>query len=155
MKNLNCFIYCLIVYSASFGLSGCSNEEKLSLDGTAEARTPLSISVSNFLETKVGGVVSGSQFGDGASLGLFLTKTANDAAYDTDYSNIQYTSSTSGGNQVWTASSPILLTGTKANVYAYYPYNANYNDITAIPIDVTENKDVMWATPKINIKKLE
>ena len=57
MKNLNCFIYCLIVYSASFGLSGCSNEEKLSLDGTAEARTPLSISVSNSLETKVGETV--------------------------------------------------------------------------------------------------
>ena len=145
MKNLNCFIYCLIVYSASFGLSGCSNEEKLSLDGTAEARTPLSISVSNSLETKVGGVVSGSQFGDGTSLGLFLTKEDGSSPYDEPYNNIQYTSSNSG--QTWTATTPILLTGTKAKVYASYPYDPNHNDITSIPIDVTQNQDVMWATP--------
>ena len=107
MKNLNCFIYGLIVFSASFGLSGCSNEEKLSLDGTAEARTPLAISVTNAGLTKVGGVVSGSQFGDGASLGLFLTKEDGSSPYDEPYNNIQYTSSNSG--QTWTASSPILL----------------------------------------------
>ena len=149
MKNLN---QCILGVALSFfALTGCSNEEQLTLDGTSDAKTPLNISVPIAGLTKVGGVVSGSQFGDGASLGLFLTKTANDAAYDTDYSNIQYTSSTSGGNQVWTASSPILLTGTKANVYAYYPYNSNYNDITAIPIDVTENKDVMWADYASNI----
>ena len=150
MKNLNCFIYGLIVYSVFFGLSGCSNEEQLSLDGTADATTLLNISVSNAGLTKVGGVVSGSQFDDGASLGLFLTKE-DGSAYDTPYNNIQYTSSTSGGNQVWTASTPILLTGTKANVYAYYPYDANYNDITAIPIDVTQNKDLMWADYASNI----
>lgn len=132
-------------------LSGCSNEEQLSLDGTAEARTPLAISVSNAGLTKVGGVVSGSQFDDGASLGLFLTKEDGSSAYDTPYNNVKYTSSTSSGNQTWTATTPILLTGTKANVYAYYPYNSSYTDITAIPINVTENKDVMWATPATNI----
>lgn len=128
-------------------LSGCSNEEQLSLDGTADARTPLAISVTNAGLTKAGGVVTGSQFGDGVSLGLFLTKEDGSSPYDEPYNNIKYTSSTSGGNQVWTASTPILLTGTKAKVYAYYPYNSTYNDITSIPIDVTQNQDVMWATP--------
>ena len=127
-------------------LTGCSNEEQLS--GTADARTPLAISVTNAGLTKVGGVVTGSQFGDGASLGLFLTKEDGSSAYDTPYNNVKYTSSTSGSNQVWTATpDPILLTGTKAKVYAYYPYNSTYNDITSIPIDVTQNQDVMWATP--------
>ena len=129
-------------------LTGCSNEEQLSLDGTADAGTPLAISVTNAGLTKVGGVVTGSQFGDGASLGLFLTKEDGSSAYDTPYNNVKYTSSTSGSNQVWTATpDPILLTGTKAKVYAYYPYNSTYNDITSIPIDVTQNQDVMWATP--------
>ena len=126
-------------------LSGCSNEEQLTLSGTADAGTPLSISVTNSGLTKVGGVVSGSQFGNDVSLGLFLTKEDGSSPYDEPYNNIEYVSSNSG--QTWTATTPILLTGTKAKVYAYYPYNSNYNDITSIPIDVTENQDVMWATP--------
>ena len=44
-----------------------------------------------------------------------------------------------------------LLTGTKANVYAYYPYDVANTNITAIPIDVTQNKDVMWADYASNI----
>ncbi|MDY4529006.1 MAG: fimbrillin family protein, partial [Parabacteroides sp.] len=142
MKNLN---QCILGVALSFfALTGCSNEEQLTLDGTSDAKTPLNISVPIAGLTKVGGVVSGSQFGDGASLGLFLTKEDGSSPYDTNYSNIEYVSSNSG--QTWTATPPILLTGTKAKVYAYYPYNSNYNDITSIPIDVTENQDVMWAT---------
>ena len=53
MKNLNCFMMGMALMAVA--LSGCSNEEQLSLDGTADATTPLSISVSNSLETKVGG----------------------------------------------------------------------------------------------------
>ena len=145
MNYLNKLVAGAIAMMAFTVSPGCSNEEQLSLDGTADATTPLSIIVSNSLETKAGGVISGNQFGDGVSLGLFLTKEDGSSPYDEPYNNIQYTSSNSG--QTWTATSPILLTGTKANVYAYYPYNSTYNDITSIPIDVTENKDVMWATP--------
>lgn len=146
MMNLNRFLLGMAL--TAFALPGCSNEEQLSLDGTADAGTPLAISVTNAGLTKVGGVVTGSQFGDGASLGLFLTKEDGSSAYDTPYNNVKYTSSTSGSNQVWTTTpDPILLTGTKAKVYAYYPYNSTYNDITSIPIDVTQNQDVMWATP--------
>lgn len=96
-------------------------------------------------------MILGATFPDGSSLGLFLTKEDGSSAYDTDYSNIEYVSSNSG--QTWTATTPILLTGTKANVYAYYPYNDNdaYKNITAIPIDVSENKDVMWATHAENV----
>ena len=81
--------------------------------------------------------------------GCFLTKS-DGSKYDTDYSNIEYVASNSG--QTWTTTTkPILLTSTHANVYAYYPYDLNYTKITEIPIDVTENKDVMWATPKTGI----
>ena len=57
MMNLNRFFYGLIVFSALSVTPGCSNEEQLSLDGTAEARTPLSISVTNAGLTKVGEAV--------------------------------------------------------------------------------------------------
>ena len=40
----------------AFALSaGCSNEDIISLDGTADATTPLAIDVSNSLGTRVGG----------------------------------------------------------------------------------------------------
>ena len=64
MKNLNRYFYGLIVFSALSVTPGCSNEEKLSLNGTADATTPLAISVTNAGLTKVGGVISESQFPD-------------------------------------------------------------------------------------------
>lgn len=60
MKISNHFIYGLIAFSIFIVLPSCSNEEKLSLDGTADATAPLNISVSNSLETKVGGGNFGS-----------------------------------------------------------------------------------------------
>lgn len=51
MKNLNCFM--MGVALSVIALTGCSNEEQLS--GTADARTPLAISVTNAGLTKVGG----------------------------------------------------------------------------------------------------
>ena len=55
MNYLNKLVAGAIAMMAFTVSPGCSNEEQLSLDGTAEARTPLSISVSNSLGTKVGG----------------------------------------------------------------------------------------------------
>ena len=146
MDIFNSIVVGLMV-GLSFTLSGCSNE----LSGTEETKTTLDISVANDEISKVGGVISGSKFGNDVSLGLYLTKEDGSSAYDTPYNNVKYTSSTSGINQVWTASSPILLTPTKGNLYAYYPYNSSYKNISAIPINITENKDVMWATPKTDI----
>ena len=60
MKIWNRFFYGLIAFSTFIVLPGCSNEEKLSLDGTADATTPLNIRVSNSLNTKVGGGNFGS-----------------------------------------------------------------------------------------------
>ena len=57
MKNLNCFM--MGVALSVIALTGCSNEEQLSV--TPDASTPLAISVTNAGLTKVGGVVSGSQ----------------------------------------------------------------------------------------------
>ena len=53
MKNLN---QCILGVALSFfALTGCSNEEQLTLDGTSDAKTPLNISVTNAGLTKVGG----------------------------------------------------------------------------------------------------
>ena len=146
MNFYNKLFLCAIAIIAVSVSTGCSSEEQLGMYSIEDVTTPLSINVSNTFETGMDGVITKSQFSDGSSLGLFLTMEDGNSAYDTPYNNIKYISSTSGGNQVWTATpNPILLTGTKANVYAYYPYDANYKDITKIPIDVTEDKDVMWA----------
>ena len=53
MMNLNRFM--MGVALMGIALTGCSNEEQLSLDGTADAGTPLAINVTNAGLTKVGG----------------------------------------------------------------------------------------------------
>ena len=55
MNYLNKLVAGAIAMMAFTVSPGCSNEERLSLDGTADATTPLSISVTNAGLTKVGG----------------------------------------------------------------------------------------------------
>ena len=51
--NLNRFMMGVALMAVT--LTGCSNEEQLTLSGTSDARTPLAISVTNAGLTKVGG----------------------------------------------------------------------------------------------------
>ena len=56
MKYLNRLFISAIATMAVTASPGCSNEEQLGMEGVADATTPLNISVSNTLETRVGGV---------------------------------------------------------------------------------------------------
>lgn len=152
MNILRLFIFGLIVFQSSMSFTGCSNENIPGLEDEVYETTPLDINVTNQLISKSGGVVTSTSFADGAQIGLFATKTEDDSNYDTNYSNVQYKARTTI-SQMWESSSPIQLTDTHATIYAYYPYKFGSFNMEEIPIDVTENSDVMYATPVPDVYK--
>ena len=130
---------------------GCSKEEQFDSDKTSDHQTPLSISVSNDLMSKSGGVISTNTLSSGSSIGLFLTKTSDGSPYFINHTNIQSTASGSGSSQIWSPSKPTWLNSTPATVYAYYPYSESVTNVESIPVDVTKNIDYLWAQPVTDV----
>lgn len=101
---------------------------KLKLDiAEAETKTPF----------------TGTSFPDGASLGVFLDE--GDGSYDgISYNNIRYHKE---GGKGFMLESDILLSGTTGTLYAYYPYSESVTDPACIPVDISSQTDVMYASP--------
>lgn len=146
MRKVYQLVFGMVTLTTIFFASACSNKEQEIVNGVMDAKMPIEITVSNSVVTRHGGLINDVILPDQSAVGISLTKS-DDSPYDTDYTNVQYKATNSGSDQTWNASTPILLSDTKAKVYAYYPYNSEVTDITSIPIDVSENKDVMYATP--------
>lgn len=101
---------------------------KLKLDiAEAETKTPF----------------TGTSFPDGASLGVFLD--GGDGSYDgISYNNIRYHKE---GGKGFMLESDILLSGTTGTLYAYYPYSESVTDPSCIPVDISSQTDLMYASP--------
>lgn len=65
------------------------------------------------------------------------------------YTNVKYTSSEGSSKQIWSAESPIMLSSETGTAFAYYPYTASYEDLSAVPVKAssTVQTDYMWGTP--------
>lgn len=147
MKKLNHIVIGWMTAMTVILFPSCSNEDQFGLEQPSSEGTPLSIQVNSSTLTKIGGVVSTTTLPNASQIGLYLTNASDGTAYDSSNPKVVFTASGTGSSQVWSTSASIKLSSTKGNVYAYYPYSETISDITSIPIDVTENKDVMWATP--------
>ena len=148
MKLIQLFTQGLLpVFALSCCLTACNRDELPGGDAEKnDELKPLDINVSTGWNTKA--ILQGSQMPDNSKIGLTILK-ADGSQYDGGYTNVCYTGS--GTPQTWTANPPILLSSTVGTVYAYYPYNVAHNDIAVIPVNVTEDKDVLYSEPAENI----
>ena len=96
-------------------LASC-DKEKL-IETTDNTPVPLSIDASIGITSEImsRSLVSGTSFGDGSDIGIFVTGTGYTPVVTI------YTSSTSEDNTTWTTQSPIYLTKNEATVYGFYP----------------------------------
>ncbi len=112
----------------------------------------LEVNIRNNLHTKA--LIETSTLADGSEVGITVLE-ADNSDYDgnAEFKNVKFTSSTSGGSQLWTPVKDILLSTTKGTLYAYYPYSASAQDITAIPVSATSSSqtDYMYGTPVTNL----
>lgn len=92
-------------------------------------------------------MVEGTALPDGSIIGVSVVET-DGSDYDektTGYKNVSYTASTQEGNQVWTPTTDIMLSGTVGKAIAYYPYDGDASDYTAIEVDIADQEDWMWS----------
>ena len=121
------------------------------IDISSHEPKALNIDVSTASETKT--LVTGRKLPSGTSIGLFVSDVS-DLTYDgVSVSNVKYTSTGEGDSQIWNTASDIMLSGTKGTLKGYYPYDESVTDITAIPVEATNDNqtDWMWATPVSNL----
>lgn len=134
--------YLIAIAVAAVSLASCS-EKVEPVNGTDEAKyVPVEIASVEIPATKA--VVSGTGFSDGASIGTFLfTQNSTSTPYYSGSTNVKYSK---GSGNSWTSTTPLKVSATTGDLYAYYPYTDGVANITNISI--TNADDWMYAEKK-------
>ena len=143
MKRITHILLMAASVALSSGLTGCSKEDKvIDTDPLTGDKQEMKVEAGIYNSRSL--VASGliSTFPSGSSLGLFITPNTPGNYYDTrdNSANVKATYQSSA----WSLAPPVLLTGTNAYVYAYYPYNASSDNALAIPVEHTSQTDYMY-----------
>lgn len=133
--------------------ASCSDQGKIpKQDIQDDEKRPLTLSVIAASDVSKS-LITGSSLNDGATIGVSLAD-AQGGTYDGGtYSNIKFTSEGNGNSQRWNPAHDIMLSSSKAVLYAYYPYSDKADDISCIPVkaDSDNQTDYMYATPVTDI----
>ena len=81
---------------------------------------------------------------DGDNIGLLLVDGSGSSYDGKSYMNVMATADVTGGVTDWTIERDVTLVDTEGRVYAYYPYNNDVDDFTAIPVETVSQTDYMY-----------
>ena len=142
-----------VISFVALALAGCSKTDEFQYnpDSALQIESVSGISPFSLMqEPATKAVITGDSLpGDEAAkgIGLFVTATGGGAydGHDKGYTNVKYTFDGSK----WSAASPIYLSNTTGNLYGYFPYNSEANDLRAIPVQSSLNgTDYLYAEPQ-------
>ena len=88
------------------------------------------------------GIVTGTSFPAGSQIGVTVVATDDTPYRGTEYTNGKYT--TNDGS-VWFTDNRLYLYNDMAKTVAYYPYNMDCTDITALPVETRSQTDYMYS----------
>lgn len=131
----------------------------ISLFSCTKQEDPENFNIAKALSVKVGvtptkAIISGTVFPNGSSIGVQVRKAGQFNYQSGTMTNIMYTYNSAG--TTWSTLTPIYLTNTPGEVYAYYPYvsvSDNLSAFNTIPVTVESaattgsETDYMYATP--------
>ncbi len=142
MKKIFSFMLGL---SALCCMTSCSPEND-SMEPSSQS-LPLSLSVQTGLHESRA-LIETDYLPNASEIGVTVTNTSG-GNYDglTTYRNIKFTASGSDASQTWTGASSILLSSTKGNIYAYYPYSSAETTGTTVAVETASQTDYLYATP--------
>lgn len=137
-------LYALVLFVAA----GCSDELESADDSHTDELT-CSVTLPS-IPTK--GLVTGTSLPDGSTIGVWLTD--HPGASDATYQKSSFTASSGESGQVWNdVGTPILLTNTASTAYSYFPYRESVDDITAIPVRMEDQIDLLVADKVTDITR--
>lgn len=129
-----------LAFMLPLALAGCNND-----DCTVERPgTPMHVSVGTAVTRAA---IDGGQLPEGSQIGITLTDM-DGAQYDgaATWFNVPYWAAGTGASQVWSAAgSQLSLSATVGQARAYYPYNPDVTDLTAVPVETASQTDYMYS----------
>lgn len=131
-----------LLFATCATFTACSEE---TVTTPTDNCVPLGLAI-EILQSDSRAIVEGTSLPDQSKVGLAVKNYQGVDYENKGYNNVLYT--VSGGT--CSTDEDVLLSATEAKVYAYYPYNPDVTDITAIPVevnaDVAAQDDYMYAT---------
>ena len=135
-------MYLLMPFMA-LALASCSNDDEAVNSHSAGLNVKVALN-----NPGSRALITDDYFADGTEIGIFMTET-DGSAYDdqtTGYTNVSYSSTGTGASQTWTATDgAIMLSATNGKAIAYYPWNEDNDDMTAIPLETASQTDYMYS----------
>ena len=140
------FIKSVFPVLAVLALASCSKAAEFQYNPDSALQIESVSGISPFaLTTKA--VITGNTLPDSDAaigVGIFVT-ASNGGAYDgyaNGYTNVKFANSGSG----WSTATPVYLSDTEGKLHGYFPYNADANDLRAIPVASSLNgTDYLYA----------
>lgn len=136
----------LLMPFVALALASCSNDD----DALNSRSAALNVKVA-LDNPSSRALITNTTFATGTEIGIFMTEE-DGSAYDdqtTGYSNVKYTASGEGDDQIWTnTTNPIMLSATNGKAVAYYPWSDN-DDMTAIPLETASQTDYMYSNSQV------
>ena len=148
MKNTFSIMLAAICLAAS-----CSEREPVpGPDTQDDSMQPLSLSVIAAADVSKS-LITGTSLNSGTEIGVSVEDVQGGGYDGVTYSNIRFTAEGNGNTQSWIPEQEIMLSASKANLYAYYPYSDEVTDISHIPVRATSDNqiDYMYADPVSDI----
>lgn len=136
----------LLMPFVALALASCSNDD----DALNSRSAALNVKVA-LDNPSSRALITNTTFAAGTEIGIFMTEE-DGSAYDdqtTGYSNVKYTASGEGDDQIWTnTTNPIMLSATNGKAVSYYPWFDN-DDMTAIPLETASQTDYMYSNSQV------
>lgn len=124
-------------------MAACNSE-----DEAMQGNQPLQVSVTAGVSASRA-VVHGSYLAEGSQIGLSLTADDGSAYDGQSYVNVPFQVTGDGTNtaQSWSCTGQTVpsLSTTYGKAVAYWPYNPDVTDLTAIPVDAATQTDYMYS----------
>ena len=140
----------MTVILAGLIMASCTDKTGPILDRTA-LRIEASVNGKTKAPVTTGYLPSGSQIGV-----TILSGTGGEyEGFDgQNYENILFSTTSASESASWTSPVTTFLSSAEGTAYAYFPYDEDVTDITAIPVETVSQTDYMWAEGSAGVNTL-
>ena len=129
------------LWLCSLALTACNDDDSI-IDRTGGNNLQVEVSA-NFHSRAP---IHGSTLPDNNPIGVTLTAKDGSSYDNQNYNNIPYSATTADGRQTWMPQDkPVTLSVTEGVAMAYWPYNADAADMTAVPVETDTQTDYMYS----------
>lgn len=139
MKRFSFFAALMSMMTLGVSLTGCSSDEVIDEPIVKGDKLMVEAYLEN-TENETKAPIS--TWAPGSEMGLFVKSSGLSGA---DYGEVNGQVKAEYSNSLWTLNPEVSLTSSPAKVFAYYPYNVDVTDGTAVPVEIDSQTDYLYS----------